>query len=216
MPSIDEALVQKNLYGIGISPLSISNRDRALPEELMANKEIGLFYINSKVGDFALSAEYVSRCKLHLKEFIKQCVHENTLGKIYKIFLDNTGAQTVNATKNLFVNKLDYNLGSEPVKAFRFNIDADLVAKDKGIAIDPRAVKFKIQFSIIKGEDIKSYYIEESLDNINSKAFAIDMEQLTGEGDYTFRINTFQVTVPGTFDSSTQMIVLYDVLLALI
>jgi hypothetical protein len=215
MPSEDLELVQKNLYGIGISPLSIANRDRALPEEMMANKDIGLFFIAAKDGDYALSAEYVTRCKAHLKEFIKQCVHENTLGKVYKIFIDRIGTQTVDVTKNLFVNTLKYPL-SEPIKAFRFGIDADLIAKEHGIAIDPRKISFRISFTLAKGDSTKDYYIEETFDSINSKAFAVDMSMLDGEGGYSFTINTFQVTVPNDFDATSQAIVIYDILLALI
>ena len=212
----DKELVQKNLYGIGISPLSISNKDHALDEELMANKDIGLFFINSKEGNYALSAEYLGRCKTHLTTFIKQCVHENTLGKIYKIFLDDTGAQTVIADKNFFVNTLEYPLGQQPIKAFRFNIDADLISKEKGIAVKPEDVKIRVQFSILKGTELKRYYIEESLDVINHRAFAVDMDQLTAEGDYTFRMETFQVKVPANFDPALQTIAIYDILLALI
>jgi hypothetical protein len=212
----DADMVQKNLYGVGFSPLSISNKDHALPEELMANKEVGLFYINSKEGDYPLSAEYVARCKLHLKEFIKQCVHENTLGKIYKIFLDDKGAQTAIANRNFFINTLTYALGAEPLKAFRFNIDADLLAKDLCIAVDPRSIKFKIQFSLIRGTEEQKYYVEENFEDINRKAFAVDMTGIAEEGDYSFRIDTFQVIVPNNFNSATQSIVVYDILLALI
>jgi hypothetical protein len=216
MANTDTAKVQKNLYGVGLSPLSIQNKDHALPEELMANKEVGLFYINSKEGDYPLSAEYVARCKLHLKEFVKQCVHENTLGKIYKIFLDDNGAQTAIADRNFFINTVTYELGSEKIKAFRFNIDADYISKAAGIAIDPRKISFKIQFSLIKGDEVKKYYVQESLDNINQKAFEVDMDQLTADGDYSFRIDTFQILVPADFDVQTQTIVIYDILFALI
>ena len=216
----DPTMIQKNLYGVGLSPLSISNKDHAIAEELLANKEIGLFYIFSKDGKYPLSAEYVARCKEHLTKFIKQCVHENTIGKIYKIFLDDNGAATAIADRNFFINTVTYELGDTPIKAFRFNIDGDLFAKDVGIAIDPREIKFKVQFSLIKGNVVKKYYIEENFEDINRKAFAVDMESLNAElnsgGDYSFRIDTFQVIVPNTFTPDTQTIVIYDILLALI
>ena len=214
--STDPAMIQKNLYGIGISPLSISNKDHALAEELMANKEIGLFYIFSKDGKYPLSAEYVARCKAHLAKFIQQCVHENIIGKIYKIFLDDNGAQTAIADRNFFINTVTYELGQDPIKAFRFNIDADLLLKETDIGVDPKDIKFKVQFTLIKGTEEKKYYIEENFDDINRKAFAVDMSTLTAGGDYSFRIDTFQITVPPEFTPETQTIVIYDVLLALI
>jgi hypothetical protein len=42
------------------------------------------------------------------------------------------------------------------------------------------------------------------------------MEQLTADGDYAFRIDTFQILVPADFDVQTQTIVIYDILFALI
>ena len=228
------ALVPKNLYGIGISPLSISNKRDGLAEELVANKTIGLFGILSESEGPVISAEHISRCKLHLENFINKCTAENTIGKIYKINLNDELVRVITGSINLFDNEILIGCGKINPFAFRFDIDFDVYAKDTDSHVDLDDIKVKIQFSLKKNEYIKNYFIEEKITDLNKLAYHIDydnipmnpvvtddIEQLepretTGDTTYGFKVNTLEIIVPENFDPNKINLIIHEVLLALI
>ena len=228
------ALVPKNLYGIGISPLSISNKRDGLAEELVANKTIGLFGILSESEGPVISAEHISRCKLHLENFINKCTAENTIGKIYKINLNDELVRVITGSINLFDNEILIDCGKNNPFAFRFDIDFDVYAKDTDSHVDLDDIKVKIQFSLKKNEYIKNYFIEEKITDLNKLAYRIDYDNIpmntvvtddteqlepretTGDTTYGFKVNTLEIIVPENFDPNKINLIIHEVLLALI
>lgn len=228
------ALVPKNLYGIGISPLSISNKRDGLAEELVANKTIGLFGILSESEGPVISAEHISRCKLHLENFINKCTAENTIGKIYKINLNDELVRVITGSINLFDNEVLIDCGKINPFAFRFDIDFDVYAKDTDSHVDLDDIKVKIQFSLKKNEYIKNYFIEEKITDLNKLAYHIDYDNIpmnpvvtddteqlepretTGDTTYGFKVNTLEINVPENFDPNKINLIIHEVLLALI
>ena len=228
------ALVPKNLYGIGISPLSISNKRDGLAEELVANKTIGLFGILSESEGPVISAEHISRCKLHLENFINKCTAENTIGKIYKINLNDELVRVITGSINLFDNEILIDCGKNNPFAFRFDIDFDVYAKDTDSHVDLDDIKVKIQFSLKKNEYIKNYFIEEKITDLNKLAYRVDYDNIpmnsvvtddteqlepretTGDITYGFKVNTLEINVPENFDPNKINLIIHEVLLALI
>ena len=228
------ALVPKNLYGIGISPLSISNKRDGLAEELVANKTIGLFGILSESEGPVISAEHISRCKLHLENFINKCTAENTIGKIYKINLNDELVRVITGSINLFDNEILIDCGKINPFAFRFDIDFDVYAKDTDSHVDLDDIKVKIQFSLKKNEYIKNYFIEEKITDLNKLAYHIDYDNIPinsvvsndteqlepretiGDTTYGFKVNTLEINVPENFDPNKINLIIHEVLLALI
>lgn len=213
------ANIQRNLYGFGVSPMSISNRDHMLPEELLANKEIGLIAIASSDGENIVSAEYIARAKEHIRLFVQQCINENTIGKIYDISVDDRLVNTVVATDNLFVNELIYECGTEKPAAFRFHVDADLFVRSTNTPIPADEIGFEIQFSLTKSNMSKNYIIKESLAELNNKAFALNFDNIgssSSQDTYRIALNSFTVKVPENYDITQQLIVIYNILFAII
>ena len=228
------ALVPKNLYGIGVSPLSISNKRDGLAEELVANKTIGLFGILSESEGPVISAEHISRCKLHLENFINKCTAENTIGKIYKINLNDELVRVITGSINLFDNEILIDCGKINPFAFRFDIDFDVYAKDTDSHVDLDDIKVKIQFSLKKNEYIKNYFIEEKITDLNKLAYRVDYDNIpknpvvsddteqlepretTGDTTYGFKVNTLEINVPENFDPNKINLIIHEVLLALI
>lgn len=228
------ALVPKNLYGIGISPLSISNKRDGLAEELVANKTIGLFGILSESEGPVISAEHISRCKLHLENFINKCTAENTIGKIYKINLNDELVRVITGSINLFDNEILIDCGKNNPFAFRFDIDFDVYAKDTDSHVNLDDIKVKIQFSLKKNEYIKNYFIEEKITDLNKLAYRVDYDNIpmnsvvtddteqlepretTGDTTYGFKVNTLEIIVPENFDPNKINLIIHEVLLALI
>lgn len=210
--------VHKNLYGIGFSPLSIGNKGYAQPEELMTDKNVGIFFINTK-DNRIVSAEYIARCKQHLKAFTQRCYDDCTLGVIYKIFLNDDHVQSgIVGDDNLLTNEVPIDLGNTPAMAFRLGLDVDIFSRDDMHLLEAKDIILNIQFSLIKNGVEKNYFIEGDIDEINTKAYAIDMKSITEDetGTYIFRLNTLTFKAPETFDPTNNAIVLYDVLLGLI
>ena len=212
--------VQKNLYGVGFSPLSIGNRGSAKPEELLANKDVGLFFINTSDNN-VVSAEYIARCKEHLKSFTQRCYDDSTLGKIFKIYLDDTYIKTrIEGDDNLLTNEIVIELGNKPIQAFRFSFDVDIFNKSDMKLLDPEDVQIKIEFSLLKNGTTKNYFIQDTLPNLNQMAFAVPTDEDTNEGPlgnvYGFKINTIVFKVNQDFDPFEHAIALYDILMALI
>jgi hypothetical protein len=215
---MSEMNVHKNLYGIGISPLSIGNKGYAQPEELMTDKNVGIFFINTQDNKI-VSAEYVARCKQHLKAFCQRCYDDCTLGLVYKIFINDNHVQSgIVGDDNLLTNEVPVELGNKPAIAFRLGLDVDIFSRDDMHVLNSEDLILNIQFSLIKNGIAKNYFIEGNLDEINTKAYKIDMDAVTvGDGtDYVFRINTLTFKTNSNFDPLKHAIVLYDVLLGLI
>ena len=135
--------VQKDLYGVGFSPLSIKNKKYAEPEELLADKEAGLLAIYQADGS-VISAEYLSRIKRHLKEFTQRCIDDSTVGYIYRVNVTDALVKSIKKTENLFVNTLEFDNGKNPYQFIRLSMDADLFNKHEYIPLDLNNVKASV------------------------------------------------------------------------
>lgn len=233
--------VLKDLYGIGISPLSIKNKKYAHDEELMANKEAGLLAIYQQDGS-VISAEHLLRCKRHFELFTQRCINDGTLGKIYKISPDDNLVQTITATKNIFTDKLTFDsVKKVDFQYLRFGVDFDCFNKtDSSIIFNPNDIRVQINFTHRieevpwspsdsfdpeTGEPIpgpedpnprKSYNIEETLPELSRKVYAVDYSWYDGDtAKNSIILNSFDIIVPTGFDPAKIGLVIHDILFVL-
>ena len=208
--------VLKNLYGVGFSPLSINNKRYAHPEELMAAKESGLLAIFQADGTVA-SSEYILRSKKHLSDISTTCIHDNTMGKVYKIAPDENMVQYITESVSLFTNELSFENGYQEFEYMRFFVDYDCFKKETNTIFNPSEIKVKINFTVQAGEEEKHYNIEEALTDISTKAYAFDYEWHTDVPleQYGLTINSFELELPEGFDEEQVGLVIYDILMVL-
>ena len=218
--------IPKNLHGIGVSTLSIKNKAHSEPEELIGDKDVGLVgYVNSE--KVVSSAFYTSRIKSHLSKFIDNCIRDNVVGKIYRISLNDELVRTVPNTMNVFDNILEYKFGNTAPTAFRFDIDADYYDRKSNNFKDGDDVIIKIEFSLIKNNETKNFFIEEKFSQINDKAYKFDFSSFSNDfnrdangepipDDYNMIINSLNITMPNGFDITKTIFVIYDILLAIV
>jgi hypothetical protein len=138
---------------------------------------------------------------------------------VYKIFINDNHVQSgIVGDDNLLTNEVPVELGNKPAIAFRLGLDVDIFSRDDMHVLNPEDLILNIQFSLIKNGIAKNYFIEGNLDEINTKAYKIDMDAVTvGNGmNYVFRINTLTFKTNSKFNPLKHAIVLYDVLLGLI
>ena len=211
----------RNLYGVGFSPLSIKNKGFAFDEELVANKDIGLsaYFVNGSL----VSAEYIARVKEHITQFTKKCLRDNTIGDIYRIILTDELVKMITDPGNIFDNTVSYgDTGSDnKINNMRFDIDFDAFSVDTVAPCDIRSSMIKIQFTLSVNENSKNYYLEESIEDISDKVFALDWSELDNDiedkenAEYTLTLNTFEITPFTGFNSTTHRFAIYDVLIGL-
>lgn len=211
--------IERNLYGTGFSPLSISNKKYAEAQEMLANKENGLFAIYQEDGS-VVSAEYLTRCKEHLKDVIAKCQKDGTVGKIFKIRPDDKLVQSVKSTTNLFNNQIDIYTGYDPFTFLRLDMDVDCFHKNDLGFFDPENVTITMNFTLKVNDVEHSYEITEKLLKLNQMAYLISYDDFDGEYDpsnwnvYGFRMNSINVNMPNVLDSNTAFIV-QDILFVL-
>ena len=215
------ALVPKNLYGFGSSPLSIKNKANAMDEEFIGDKDVGLlgiYHVNENSTGYIASALYTTRIKNHLTLFLDTCIRDNTIGKVYKININDELIKVVPYTMNLFDNVVRTE-SSTAFKSFRFSIDYDYFDKINNVMFKANDVKARIGFVVTRGTESKNYYIEESLENINKKAYKLDYSVFTNQentNNFTIVFNTMEIILPQDYDNKTYLLVIYDILLSLI
>lgn len=205
--------VLKDLYGLGFSPLSIRNKKYAYEEEFLANKEAGLFAIFQKDGS-VISAEHLLRCKRHLEKFTDRCVRDNTLCKVFKISPDDNLVQNITHTMNIFSNTVEFSNGEDSLSFIRFDFEYDCFQKENGVIFDPKTIRVKINFTVKAGEEFQSYDIEESLSDINEKAYPIDYSwhtEMPGE-ENIITLNSITFELPFGYDPEKIGFVVYDIL----
>ena len=202
-------------YGFGFSPLSNNNREFGFPEEMTSVKSCGLFGIMDHDGN-VISNEYITRSKAHLERFVEKLLNDLTLGKLYKITTDDNLVRTITTSENIFTNSVEYDFGKSPITAFRFDFDLDLFLKSTSGLVHNKDIKINIEFSITRGEEVKNFNIEESIININSKAYKIDYKVFTDKSEqYKLTISSVKIIVPETVDQNLYSIVLHDILLCI-
>lgn len=206
----------KNLYGLGISPLSIANKDHSFSEELMSHKETGLFAIMGEDG-YMVSSEYLGRTKAHIEQFAQRMIEDNLLGCIYKMTLDDNLVRTVTSSENMMVNFIVIPRGKDQITSVRFDVGLEYFERATSAAImNPDDIRVEIEYAVVRGESYKTFIINESIDQINSVAFKIDYEGYPDwkpEDKFYLKVNSFRVILPETFDVSTHTIAVHDILI---
>ena len=207
------------MYGYGTSTLSIKNKKYGFPEELVGEKDIGLTGYIRKNGTLS-SALYTTRCKLHLQDFVDKCIKDNTIGTIYKISVNDELIKVVNESMNIFTNDLQYSFAGKKPSIFRFSIDSDVLNKNNNVVFHNTNVKVRIGFSVTKNEESKNFYIEDTIESLNNKAYKFvfsnyEPDRSSGNA-YTFNLNTFEIALPDGYDNTKDVFVIYDILMALI
>lgn len=205
----------KRQYGFGFSPLSVNNRTNGFDEEMVSVKDCGLFGIMD-VNKNVVSGEYLARSRVHLDRFVNRLINDNTVGKLYKITVDDNLVRAVYNEESVLANSLIYDYQSVKINAFRFDFDIDLIMKQTSGIIHDKDVKISIDFGITKGTERKTFNVEESMSNINSKAFKVDYSLFSDDRElYIFTIDGIKIIPPETFDSANQAIILHDILLCI-
>lgn len=214
-------MIPKNLYGYGTSVLSFKNKKNALDNELIGNKDIGLigiFHAREDSDGYINSALYTTRIKNHLNNFLDTCIKDNTIGDIYKININDELVKVIPYSMNLFDNTVSFRKNNN-LSSFRFNIDFDLFDKINNVVFKAHNIRIRVGFSLIKANESKDYYIDESLEDINKKAFKFDFSEYETQEDnvdYTVTLNTMEILLPSEYDNKTNVLVIYDILMALV
>jgi hypothetical protein len=209
----------KNLYGLGFSPLSIGNKDHAFPEELMSQKETGTFAIMGSDG-YMISSEYIGRTKAHIEAFAQRMVTDNTLGKIYKMTLDENLVRTVIDSDNMMANGIVIPHGKDPISSVRFNVGIEYFERATSAAIITASdIKVEIEFDVVRGTYSKTFMVNEPIDQINLLAYKIDYTdypEKTAEDKYYLRVHKFKVILPERFNKETHTVAVHDILIGIV
>lgn len=211
----------QNQYGLGYSPLSIKNvQDYAYTQESVANKDVGLYGIVTDDDKNIMSVDYVTRVKFQLDHFVNRLIADNTIGRLYKIAVDDGLVRTIqnNSTDLLEDVELDpINFGYIYIKGVRFNIDLDWIVKHRSTLKYNGSIRAKIIMRISIGSSSVRQIINDTVVNINSTAYALDYTGLeSARGDVVLTIESITIIPPDDFDYDENVLALYDILLAVI
>lgn len=208
-------------YGLGYSPLSIKNaKEYAYEEESVANKDVGMYGIVVDGDKNVVSAEYVARSKAQLNAFVNRLIADNTIGKLWKLTVDNNLVRTITEDSGNLIEDaegLEINHGTARIKGVRFNIDLDFITKERSMLKYNGEIRANIMMTIKIGSYSKTQIINDTIVNINSTAYALDytgLEDATGDVILTFE--SFEIIAPTGFDYGVNTLALYDVLVDVI
>lgn len=214
-------MAQKN-YGLGFSPLSMSNaKTYGFNEEFVSNKNVGMFGIIADDTKRIVSQEYLIRCKHQLDNFVSRLMQDNTLGRIYKICINEEEKATIikdNSTNLVFNSTIKVDCGSKAIKGVRFNFDIDIFGKTNASPlVHFNDATIDIEIMMNKGTASKRVTISSPLLSINSTAYALSYEGIdSGVGNTELTISSI-IIKPGTsFDYSAYQMTLYDILFEVI
>lgn len=207
-------------YGLGFSPLSIKNaKSHGFVEEMVANKQVGMYGIITDSAKNVVSHEYLARTKNHLNSFVTRLLQDNTLGKLYKITLNdelvtivNDGVTNLVEGSSIFVNN-----GNVRFYGVRFNFDADIFAPSTSALVHFNDVMVEITMTLKIGSMSKTLQITDPLLAINTTAYPIDYSGLEEEtGDVILTIDNITIIPGSTYDYSKYKLALYDVLFVVV
>lgn len=210
----------KSNYGLGFSPLSMANLDKAFPEEMVSNKDVGMFGIVTDKKEI-ISHEYIMRTKMQLDAFITRLTQDNTLGKVYKINPGNMATIIKNNNTNLVQDaNLKVNNGSAPIFGVRFNFDVDLIHHSTSSAVSFNDITVDIVMNYRVGfvNPITQKITGVKLSEINTTAYRLDPDgAFVGyKGDANLTIDSIVIHPGENFDYDNFTVAVYDILFATI
>lgn len=210
----------QNQYGLGYSPLSIKyTKENAYVQESVANKEVGLYGIVVNEDRDVVSAQYVARSKYQMETFVNRLIADNTIGRIYKILVDDQIVRTIHAANVNLLEDADISInnGTIFIKGVRFNFDLDWIVKNYSALAYNGDIYVKIVMRINIGSAFNRLIINDTINRINSKAYALDYTGLDERaGDVILSIESIEIIPPSGFDFDVNILSLYDILMAVI
>jgi len=210
----------QNQYGLGYSPLSIKyTKENAYVQESVANKEVGLYGIVVNEDRDVVSAQYVARSKYQMETFVNRLIADNTIGRIYKILVDDQIVRTIHAANVNLLEDADISInnGTIFIKGVRFNFDLDWIVKNYSALAYNGDIYIKIVMRINIGSAFNRLIINDTINHINSKAYALDYTGLDERaGDVILSIESIEIIPPSGFDFDVNILSLYDILMAVI
>lgn len=214
-------MAKQTKYGLGFSALSMKNaKQYGFVEEMVVDKNTGMHGIIVDSAKNVVSHEYLARTKYQLNTFVTRALQDNTIGKLYKITLnDYLVSMITNNSTNLITSdsNIAINNGATRMKGLRFNFDMDIFTPSNSSLFHFTDINIEIGMTLKIGSTSKNMKIDESLLAINTTAYAIDYSGLeNATGDVTITINSIIVKPVDSFDYSKYKIALYDVLLIVI
>lgn len=207
-------------YGLGFSPLSIKNaKSHGFVEEIVANKQVGMYGIIVDSAKHVVSHEYLARTKNHLNSFVTRLLQDNTLGKLYKITVNDelvtiieNGETNLVEGANIFVNN-----GDTRFYGVRFNLDADIFAPATSALVHFKDVMVNITMTLKIGALSKTLFISDPLLSINTTAYPIDYSGLEdATGDVILTIDNITIVPGATYDYDKYKLALYDILFVVV
>ena len=213
----------QNQYGLGYSPLSIKHvQDYAFKEESVANKEVGLYGIVSDDDLRIMSAQYVARTKYQMDTFVNRLISDNTIGKVWKLTMDDMLVRTIqddttNWLEDAVPSDVQIDYGTKRIRGLRFNVDLDWIAKTRSALKYNGSINVRIGMTVRIGTFSVHRIIEDTIDGINSTAYAMDYTGLErAVGDLYVVFDEFTIIPEVTFDYDENVLALYDVLVCAI
>lgn len=207
-------------YGLGFSPISFKNVEAyAFNEEMAAQKDVGIFGIVEKTGDnkYIVSAEYLARQKFQLQNFVNLLMQTNSLGKIYRLKIDNFAGRAITGTTSNMINgsSLVISDGTTKINALRFNFDMDVSSKSDAGLLHFNDATVTFEYTLTVGSTSSNFSITDTIFNINRNKYPIDYSSITiGASDnISITLTSLVITLGTSFDASTDRIGLYDILL---
>lgn len=203
-------------YGLGFSPLSMRYaKENAFVQEMVADKNVGMFGIVVDNEKNIVSHEYLARTKVHLDNFITRLVQDNTLGKLYKIRAHEYLVTMITDRSTDLIDGADIFIpnGDTKIKGIRFNFDIDVYDPSASALIHYKNIDIVINMELCVGPSSKTISIRNSLAYINTTAYALDYSGLEGEtGDVVLKIKNIFIVPGDDFDFNVNKIALYDIL----
>ena len=211
-------LATQTKYGLGFSPLSMKNAVQyGFQEEMVANKDLGLFGIVVDKDMNIVSHEYLVRCKSQLDAFVNYLIQANALGKLYKLSVaDYFGTMITNNSTELIDSTVTIDCGTTKPTSLRFNCGVEVFEKDTCGLVHFNDITIDIGVTVHVGSEQNSFTISAPILQLNSADYAINYGSIVGTGNTTIDITSMIIKPDESFDYNTNKIALYDTLIAVI
>ena len=212
-------MAKQTKYGLGFSPLSMKNaKSHGFADEMVANKEVGMYGIATAPNKDIVSHEYMARTKYHLNSFVTRLIQDNTLGRLYKITVNDYFVTMItNGTTNLVQDSTVFiNNGKKEMKGVRFNFDLDIFAPSSSALVHFTDVQVRIVMTLKRGSQSKQLTIEESILAINTTAYPIDFSGITDSNDIILTIDEITIIPGDSYDYNQYKMALYDILFVVV
>lgn len=210
-------MATQELYGLGFSPLSITNRSRGFAEELMVQKRTGqMSMLDASLN--TLSYDSLFRSGLQLQSMYQSMIDDNSLGKIYRVRLDDDLSRIVAANGNVITSAVAIPTSSTAINKVKFNVDCDVFTRSGCTPIDASAITVTIAFKIVAGSNTLTLSTSNKLSLLNNETYNVSYSGYTiaSGATYTLTITGVTFTAASSFSYTSNTLSLYDILVGII